>query len=87
MEFARTSPKNLKLILSARRFDALNQIAEDIKNEVGEGVKVLPVKMDVSDPNEVKNFVDSLPAEFKDIDVLVNNAYDPYCGFVLTIML
>lgn len=78
MEFARTSPKNLKLILSARRFDTLKQIAEDIKNEVGEGVKVLPVKLDVSDPNEVKDFVDSLPVEFKDIDVLVNNAYDSY---------
>ncbi len=77
MEFARTSPKNLKLILTARRFDILKQIAENIKNEVGEGVKVLPMKLDVSNPNEVKGFVDSLPAEFRDIDVLVNNAYGP----------
>jgi 3-hydroxy acid dehydrogenase/malonic semialdehyde reductase len=77
MEFARTSPKNLKLVLSARRFDTLKQLAEDIKKEVGDGVKVLPVKLDVSDPNEVKNFIDSLPTEFRDIDVLVNNAYEP----------
>lgn len=74
MEFARTSPKNLKLVLTARRIDTLKQIAEEIKQEVGEGVKALPVKLDVSNPSEVKGFVDSLPPDFKDIDVLVNNA-------------
>ena len=75
MEFARTSPKSLKLVLTARRVDKLKEIAEEIKKEVGEGVKVLPMKLDVSNPAEVKGFVDSLPAEFKEIDVLVNNAY------------
>lgn len=75
MEFAKTSPKNLKLVLTARRLDTLKQVAEEIKQEVGEGVKVLPVKLDVSKPEEVKGFVDSLPTEFKEIDILVNNAY------------
>lgn len=74
MEFARTSPKSLKLILTARRIDTLKEIAEEIRNEVGSGVQVLPVKLDVSNPSEVKGFVDSLPAEFREIDVLVNNA-------------
>ena len=74
MEFARTSPKNLKLILTARRFDALKQIVDDIRNEVGEGVRVLPVKLDVSKPHEIKSFVDQLPPDFKEIDILVNNA-------------
>lgn len=74
MEFARTSPKNLKLILTARRVDNLKKLAEQIKNEVGEGVQVLPIKLDVSKPDEIRGFVDSLPKEFKDIDVLVNNA-------------
>lgn len=73
-EFARTAPKDLKLILAARRIDTLKQVAEDIKKEVGEGVKVLPIKLDVSNQQEVKGFVEALPAEFKDIDVLVNNA-------------
>ncbi|KAJ5619981.1 oxidoreductase [Penicillium lagena] len=73
-EFARTSPKNLKLILTARRIDTLKQVAAEINAEVGNGVKVLPVKLDVSNPEEVKNFVPSLPDEFKEIDVLVNNA-------------
>lgn len=75
-EFARTAPNNnLKLILTARRVDSLKQIAEEIKKEVGDGVKVLPVKLDVSNPEEVRQFVPNLPAEFKDIHVLVNNAY------------
>ena len=75
MEFARTSPKNLKLILTARRIDTLKQLAEEITKEVGSAVKVLPVKLDVSSPKEVKGFVDSLPIEYQEIDVLVNNAY------------
>ncbi|MCJ1486458.1 hypothetical protein MMC06_006635, partial [Schaereria dolodes] len=45
-----------------------------IKSEVGEGVSVLPLKLDVSNPTEVKGFVDSLPPEFKKVDILVNNA-------------
>ncbi|KAJ0113971.1 hypothetical protein J7T55_010215 [Diaporthe amygdali] len=74
-EFARTAPKNnLKLVLTARRVDTLNQIAADIKKEVGDGVKVLSVKLDISNPEEVRQFVPNLPAEFKDIHVLVNNA-------------
>jgi 3-hydroxy acid dehydrogenase/malonic semialdehyde reductase len=73
-EFARTSPTNLKLILTARRMDNLNKIAADINKEVGDGVKVLPVELDISKPDQVRAFVDKLPAEFKDIDVLVNNA-------------
>lgn len=52
----------------------MREIAEGIKKEVGSGVQVLPVKLDVSNPREVKGFVDSLPAEFREIDVLVNNA-------------
>lgn len=73
-EFARTSPENLKLIITARRFDTLKQVAADINKEVGSGVQVLPVQLDVSKPDQVKNFVPSLPQEFRDIDVLVNNA-------------
>jgi 3-hydroxy acid dehydrogenase/malonic semialdehyde reductase len=74
IEFARTSPKNLRLILTARRIDTLKQIAEEIKKEVGDGVKVLPFKLDVSSPEEVKSFVGNLPEEWREIDVLVNNA-------------
>lgn len=73
-EFARTAPQDLKLVLTARRIDTLKQIAADIAKEVGDGVKVHPVQLDVSKPEEIRGFVDSLPDEFKEIDVLVNNA-------------
>lgn len=73
-EFARTSPGNLKLILTARRIDALEKVAADINKEVGGGVQVLPVQLDVSNPDAVRAFHGGLPAEFKQVDILVNNA-------------
>ncbi|KAI1176992.1 NAD(P)-binding protein [Nemania sp. FL0916] len=77
-EFARTAAPagGLKLVLTARRVDTLKKIAADILAEVGEnsGVKVLPVQLDVSKPDEVRGFVDNLPEEFREVDVLVNNA-------------
>lgn len=73
-EFARTSPDNLKIVITARRFDTLKKVAAEISDEVGPGVKVLPVQLDVSDPKSVAGFVAGLPEEFRDIDVLVNNA-------------
>lgn len=74
VEFAKTSPQDLKLILTARRLETLQEVADEIKREAGEGVKVLPFKLDVSQPDEVRSFVSRLPEEFREIDVLVNNA-------------
>lgn len=74
IEFARTQPDDLKLILTARREDTLKELAQEIQG-FAKGVKVLPVKLDVSKPDEVQGFVGNLPQEYKDIDVLVNNAY------------
>ncbi|KAJ3050141.1 hypothetical protein HK097_008866, partial [Rhizophlyctis rosea] len=77
IEFAKTAPNhNLKIIITARRIDALKKVdtlAEDISNETP-GVKVLPVQFDVSDPQQVKDLVEKLPEEYRDINVLVNNA-------------
>jgi len=75
IEFARTSPNNLRLILTARRIDTLKQVAADITKQVGEGVKVLPFQLDVSKPKEVSSFVGNLPEEWRGIDILVNNAW------------
>ncbi|CAG9946740.1 unnamed protein product [Clonostachys rosea f. rosea IK726] len=74
LEFARTSPQNLRLILTARREDALRELRDQIREEVGGGVEVLPVKLDVSDADAVRGFVGNLPEEWRDINVLVNNA-------------
>ncbi|KAH9905030.1 hypothetical protein F4778DRAFT_780185 [Xylariomycetidae sp. FL2044] len=72
-EFARTAPNNLKLILTARRIESLKQIAADITKEVGNGVHVLTIQLDVSNADEVRNFVSKLGG-FSEIDILVNNA-------------
>ncbi|KAL2140093.1 hypothetical protein VTI28DRAFT_4273 [Corynascus sepedonium] len=73
-EFARAAPRDLRLVLTARRADRLREIADEIRAEVGEGVRVLPVELDVSDPDQVRGFVGRLPDEFRAVDVLVNNA-------------
>jgi 3-hydroxy acid dehydrogenase/malonic semialdehyde reductase len=79
LEFARTCPGNLKLILTARRIDALKQLAEEINKEFGRGVKVLAVQLDISRPDQVHGFVSRLPEDFQHIDVLINNAYVSRC--------
>jgi 3-hydroxy acid dehydrogenase/malonic semialdehyde reductase len=73
-EFARTSPQDLKLILTARRVDRLHEISSKILDEVGDGVKIYIKQLDVSKPEEVFELVKGLPEEFRDIDILVNNA-------------
>jgi NADPH:quinone reductase-like Zn-dependent oxidoreductase len=76
LEFARTQPDDLKLILTARREDALKEVKKEIEG-FAKGVKVHVVKLDVSNVSEIGQFVGNLPAEFKEVDVLVNNAYVP----------
>lgn len=78
VEFARTQPDDLKLILTARREETLKEVAKEIEG-FAKGVKVLPVKLDVSDVSAVEGFVGSLPEEWREVDVLVNNAcvYSP----------
>ncbi|KAL6691154.1 hypothetical protein J3F84DRAFT_387708 [Trichoderma pleuroticola] len=75
LEFARTNPNgNLRLIVTARRTESLEELAAEIHKETNNGVKVLPVKLDVSKADEIRGFVNSLPEEWRDIHVLVNNA-------------
>lgn len=73
LEFARTQPDDLKLILTARREETLKEVKKEIEG-IAKGVKVHVVKLDVSNVQEIGQFVGKLPAEFKEIDVLVNNA-------------
>lgn len=57
-----------KLILTARRKDRLDKLAASL------GVPCLTIKLDVTDRKAVEAAVNSLPAEWQAIDVLVNNA-------------
>lgn len=76
LEFARTNPSgDLRLIITARRKESLEELAAQIREETKDGVKVLPVQLDVSKAEEIRGFVGGLPEEWRDIHVLVNNAY------------
>ena len=57
-----------RVIGCARRLDKLNALAEAL------GEAFLPVVMDVSDTATIPQIIADLPADFKQIDVLVNNA-------------
>ena len=85
LEFARTNPSgDLRLIITARRKESLEELAAQIRDETKDGVKVLPVQLDVSKAEEIRGFVGGLPEEWRDIHVLVNNAYvSPLYSFSL----
>lgn len=57
-----------RVIGCARRLDKLNALAGTL------GEAFLPVVMDVSDTATIPQIIADLPADFKQIDVLVNNA-------------
>lgn len=60
------------IIISARSIDKIKEIGEDIKNRFK--VSVHAFQLDVRKRSEVEKSINSLPADFKRIDVLVNNA-------------
>ncbi|MFC6380342.1 SDR family NAD(P)-dependent oxidoreductase [Psychrobacter glacincola] len=60
--------KGHRVIGCARRIEKLNALAENL------GELFLPVVMDVSDTASIPQIIADLPDDFKEIDVLVNNA-------------
>lgn len=64
--------KGYNLILNARRADRLAALETELKNQYQTQILLLP--FDVRNRSEVENAIHSIPAEFKSIDVLVNNA-------------
>lgn len=64
----RFAQNGAQVVLCSRRLEKLEALAQEI------GPKALPCQLDVCDKAAVENVLDALPAEFHDIDVLVNNA-------------
>ncbi|EAR13442.1 oxidoreductase, short chain dehydrogenase/reductase family protein [Polaribacter irgensii 23-P] len=60
----------IRLILCGRRADRL----EALKQTLGEITEVTTLQFDVSKRSEVENAIASLPDNFKNIDILINNA-------------
>ncbi|ODN42162.1 SDR family NAD(P)-dependent oxidoreductase [Piscirickettsia litoralis] len=61
-----------KLILTARRFDRLNDLASTLSEKYN--VDILPLKLDVTNKQQVKSTITSLPNHWQPVDILVNNA-------------
>ncbi|HEX3752159.1 MAG TPA: SDR family oxidoreductase [Streptosporangiaceae bacterium] len=57
-----------RVVVTGRRSDRIDELAKEL------GDAVLPVTFDVRDRDAVAATVASLPAEFAEVDVLVNNA-------------
>lgn len=64
------------VVLAARTVEKLD-IAEQEIAELGLGTTVLKVPTDISDAAQCKALADKTAAEFGQIDVLFNSAYDP----------
>jgi 3-hydroxy acid dehydrogenase / malonic semialdehyde reductase len=60
------------LILTGRRESRLVEVAKKLEKDYA--VKVLPLSFDVRSQEQVEKYLGGLPAEWKNIDVLVNNA-------------
>ncbi|OEZ57587.1 SDR family NAD(P)-dependent oxidoreductase [Duganella sp. HH105] len=66
---ARTFVQNgHKVLISGRREDRLQALAAEL------GAAARPIVLDVTDKASIKGALDSLPAEWSQIDVLINNA-------------
>ena len=60
-----------KVILTGRNEQRLSEIREELE---AKGTKVLTLAFDVRDREKAKQAIDGLPEEWREIDVLVNNA-------------
>jgi 3-hydroxy acid dehydrogenase/malonic semialdehyde reductase len=60
--------KDSRLILLARRQDRLDQLKQTL------GSNIHTAAVDITDGKQVSDFFGNLPAEYKDIDVLINSA-------------
>lgn len=64
--------KKVRLILAARRIDRITKLAEQLQTAFN--VDALPLQLDVQDKAQVFSAIETLPSDWKNIDVLVNNA-------------
>lgn len=66
------SQNNFDVIITGRRKELLDDLEKEIKSDSSSKIYIL--NFDVRNKEEVDNAIDSLPEEWKNIDVLVNNA-------------
>ena len=64
--------KGANLVISARRLEVIEKVAEEIRQKFG--VKVFSFPLDVRNREKVEEAVNALPDEWKSVDILINNA-------------
>ena len=62
----------INVVIAARRYERLVKVAEDISSRYN--VRVIPVKADVSEEEQVVNMVKTAIEKFGSLEILVNNA-------------
>ena len=71
--FAETlAERGVNLVIAARRYEKLVKVAEDLSSKYD--IKVIPVKTDVSQAEQVINMVKTAIEKFGSLEILVNNA-------------
>ncbi|MEM2118054.1 MAG: glucose 1-dehydrogenase [Candidatus Bathyarchaeia archaeon] len=71
--FAETLAEHgVNLVLAARRYEKLLKVTEDLNRKYD--VKVVPIKTDVSQEEQVVNMVKTAVEQFGSLEILVNNA-------------
>jgi NADP-dependent 3-hydroxy acid dehydrogenase YdfG len=63
---------NWNCIITGRRSEKLHQLANELTSQ--HQIKVLPLVFDVQKRDEVFSAINNIPTEWKNIDVLINNA-------------
>jgi len=59
-----------RIIICGRR----NEVLESVKAELSQFTEIFSLKFDVRNLEEVEDAINSLPENWKDVDVLINNA-------------
>jgi len=71
--FAETlAERGVNLVIAARRYEKLVKVAKDLSNKYN--IKVIPVKTDVSQEEQVIRMVENAIEHFGSLEILVNNA-------------
>ena len=61
-----------RLILNGRRIERLEELKSELEEEYQSDILLLP--FDVRDVQAIQSAIDNLPANWRDIDILINNA-------------
>ncbi|RYE31419.1 MAG: SDR family NAD(P)-dependent oxidoreductase, partial [Sphingobacteriaceae bacterium] len=74
------SAEGVKVIIGSRNQQELEKTAQEISLKTG--IQVVAIPVDVTDVEQVENFVVKAASHFGQIDILVNNAGGPPFGAV-----